>query len=428
MPIECKEIEYCKIHVHYTADPALVEDKRDEALFLMKKSKVKVPGFRAGKASDTAIKVKLKKHIDNWVQRELVSAAYDEVLHETQMKPIGYPDISNVVIDDTEFHCDMLFMKKPDFELQEYDGIEVPKPHMESTSTELTEKMIQDLRERHGDVVPYGENDFVQKGDQVTLDFFAYLNGEKVEEISSEGLLVKAGTSPIPEFDDNIMGMSPGEKREFRLKLTKENLTEHGLDKDLFEKLMDSVIDCHAHVHMGTKMIPCALDDEFAKKLNYETYDELRTAVEGSASGQIKMQEEQLISQQLIRKLVDAHDFEVPTWLVLMEAQQVAAKDGIDWNKVSDEEKDNFNKRAKRNVKFSLIMDSIREEEPDVNFSDRELIESFKRHLMSSGRSQEDADMIISMSQKDGTLVGMLASLRNDATLKWLTTKAKIIE
>ena len=428
MPLETKEIEYCKVHVHYTADPDLVEDKRDEALLLMKKSKPKIPGFRIGKASDLAIKIKLKKQINDWVQRELVSAAYDEVLHETKMKPIGYPDISNVSIDESEFHCDMMFLKKPEFELQEYTEIEIPKPHMETNATELTEKMIQELRERHGDVIPYGEGDVVQKGDQVTLDFITYIDGEKIEEISSEGLLVTAGASPIPEFDDNIIGMSAGEKREFRLKLTEENLTAKGLSEELYNKLLGSVIDCHAHVHMGTKTIPHPLDDELAQKLEYKTYNELHNAVAGSASGQIKMQEDQLVSQQLIRKLVDAHDFKVPMWLLLMESQQVASKDGADWKSASDEEKENFNKRAERNVKFSLIMDSIREEEPEVNFSDRELLDSLKSHMASMGRTDEEINEIISRAAADGTLIGMTASLRNDATLKWLISKAKIIE
>ena len=428
MPLETNEIEYCKVHVHYTADPDLVEDKRDEALLALKKTKIKIPGFRKGKASDLAIKVKMKKEINNWVEKELVSIAYDEVLHETQMKPIGYPDISNVSIDENNFQCDMIFMKKPEFELQEYENIEIPKPHMEMTESELTEKMIQELREKNGDVVPYSDEDFVQDGDQVTIDFIANLNGEKIEEISASGLLVSAGTSPIKEFDANLIGLKAGEKRDFKLSLNDDNWTEQGINKELFDKLKDQVLDCTIEVHMGTKNIPCALDDEFAKKLEYETYNELHDAVSGSASTQIKMQEEHLISQQLIKKLVDMHDFEVPSWLTLMEAQQIAAKDGKSWENASDEEKENLNKRAKRNVKFSLIMDSIRDNEPEVNFSDAELIGSFKSHLISNGRTEEDAEQIISMAQRNGTLLGMLASLRNDATLKWLVSKAKIIE
>ena len=51
-----REIERRKI-------PEIVEEKRDEVVSLLKKSKVKVPGFRPGKASDLAIRVKLKKRI-----------------------------------------------------------------------------------------------------------------------------------------------------------------------------------------------------------------------------------------------------------------------------------------------------------------------------------------------------------------------------
>ena len=64
MTVECEEFEYCKVKVHYVADPDLVQEKRDEIVSNIKRAKPKISGFRPGKATDKVIRIKLKKQIN----------------------------------------------------------------------------------------------------------------------------------------------------------------------------------------------------------------------------------------------------------------------------------------------------------------------------------------------------------------------------
>jgi len=110
-----EEPEYCKLKVHYEADPEVVIGKIDEAVAECRK--LQVPGFRKGKAPDSAIKMRLRPQINQYVAREMATHAMDDIIFELDVKPIGHPKFSEIKISKNNFSCDVDFMKKPSFEL-----------------------------------------------------------------------------------------------------------------------------------------------------------------------------------------------------------------------------------------------------------------------------------------------------------------------
>lgn len=444
MTVECKEIEYCKVKVHYIADADVITEKQEEVLDGLKKSKVKAPGVRAvpksknvrkkkgrkgrkkGRANRTfhntdlyerSLKKRYSAQIKKSMERELISEAYDEVLFETKMKPIGYPEISNINFGDGAFECDLLFLKKPEFELQTYKGIKVPKPHEDESATERAEKMMQMLRERHGDVVPYGDDDVVVKGDNVTIDIKGFVGDESIELLNRTGVLYTAGEHEINEFDENLYGMKPGEERSFDVVFE---------DVERFhEDVRGKTITFHVNLHMGTKTILCPLDDEFAIKMGYKTADEMRAEAEGSASAQLKNQYRQEVAQQVLKRLTDVHDFEVPAWLMVMESQNHVRELQLKWDDLTEEQIDSINKKSREKIKLSMILDSIRDEEPESSFSNEELILHLKKRFQEAGKNPEEE---LSRAAGDGRLIGLLASLRDETTTLWLVEQSEIIE
>jgi trigger factor len=417
MTVECNEFEYCKVKVNYIADPDLVEEKRDEVVANIKRAKVKLRGFRAGKATDLAIRTQLKKKINEMLRRELVSEAYEETLFETKMKPIFYPEIHESHLDGNNFSCNMTFLKKPDFELKQYKGFEIPKPHRPMTAAEGAEKMIQELRVQHADPVPYGENDFVQDGDQVTLDVIASDPNGKLDGLSREGALYTVGQNPIKEIDQKMYGMKAGEEREFDI------IFEDS--EDYQEQVRGKRIKFNVKVHMGTKKVPLPLDDELAKKVGLETYEKLRNEAEGTASARIDANEKQQIMNQVMMQILAAHDFEVPAWNVLMESQKFAAGQGVPWESLTDEQVDNINAQSRDKVKLSLILDAIRDDEPDAVYSDQEMIDKIRAQITEQG---QNADEIMSRLAQDGSLIGTIAAMKDKAIMHWLVEQSTVIE
>lgn len=405
MSIDCTEVEYCKVKVNYTADPQVVSEKKNDVIKQLKAHPVK--GFRSGKATDEAIKVQYKKHITEHVKKEMIAQAYEDILYETKMQPIGFPQTLSLNLSGNNFDCELLFLKKPEFELKDVKGLEIPKPSTETTES-TAEKMLQELRVAHADSVPFDDGDFIQLKDQITMDCSVSLNDQELEKLSQQGVLYTVGSNYLPEFDDNLLGMVPGEEREF-------------------DVLVDGQrAQAKVKFHMGLKTKPCALDDDFAKKLGYETFNELRKAVDGAATNKIKSDESRAISDQVRKQLVSMHDFEVPQWLLTMELQEIAQREKIDLNSASTDVVGLISERAKNNIKFSLILDSIIKTVPEAELSDMEAVQLIKQRLQELNHTNPDA--FIMQSQKNGRLFGLIAQIRNEYALQWVVDNVKIIE
>ena len=79
--------------------------------------------------------------------------------------------------------------------------------------------------------------------------------------------------------------MKAGEEREFDI-IFDDN-------EDYQEQVRGKRIKFNVKVHMGTKKVPLPLDDELAKKVGLETYEQLRNEAEGTASARIDANEKQ---------------------------------------------------------------------------------------------------------------------------------------
>jgi trigger factor len=411
MKIETQELEYCKVKVFYEADQEAVKAKVAEAITELRK--LPIPGFRPGKAPDHAIKARAKRQIKDWVAKEMSAQAYDEVIYETKMKPIGYPQFGNVKIDDKDFSCEMTIMKKPEFELVNYKGMEVPRPHMDRDVDAQIEATLHDLRTKFGDVEPYKDGDFVEDGDQITMDINGSIDGEPFEGSVREGQLYVVGQKVWPEFDDNLLGMTPGEEREFDLVMP----------ADAPAGIAGKTAHFKVAVHMGTKRVPCPLDDDLAKKVGLETFAEVREKIRIIVNDRIKNNENYLVRQQVANRLVSEHEFEVPSWLSLIEAQTLAAQEGIDWKKLSDENREVYIKKAEKNVRLSLILDSIRDKEPEAMLNENEALQALKTQIAARG---VDAEKFVVENRKAGRLIGIVAAMKDEFALQWVVDQAKI--
>lgn len=417
MTVECNEFEYCKVKVHYVADPELVEEKRDEAVANIKRAKIKLAGFRAGKASDLAIRTKLRKKINEMIKKELVAEAYEETLFETKMKPVFYPEIHDSRLDGNNFTCDMTFLKKPDFELQQYKGFEIPVPHIPISASEAAEKMIQELRVQHADPVPYGEDDVVADGDTVTLDVIASDPDGEIDGLSRRGALYTMGQNTISEIDQKMYGMKAGEEKTFDIVFDESDTYA--------ESVRGKRITFNVKVHMGTKKVPLPLDDNLATKVGLKTYSELQKEAQNTANSRIETNQKQQITNQVMMRILESHDFEVPAWNILMESQQFAAQQGVPWEELTDEQIDNINAQSKDKIKLTLILDSIRENEPDAVYSDQEMVDKIRAQLSEQG---QNTDEIMSRMAKDGSLIGTIAAMKDTAVQQWLVEQSKLVE
>jgi trigger factor len=415
MQIEVKETEPCKLTIHYVADAEAILNARAKVIEAFKKAPV--PGFRPGKASLDAIKIHYRDQIEESLKRAMAEDAYHNTLFEKKLKPHGAPRFNNLMMADGKFTCDFDLFVKPNFELSPYRTMDIPKPHDPQDSDVMAEAMLQELRVRFGDVLPYTETDFVQAGDNVILDYEGFLDGQKIPGLSAAGEMLTVGKSHLPAFDDNLLGMKMGETREFDMLVP-----EGGLPS-----LAGKTVHLKVTVNMGSKTLPCALDDTLAQRLGKKDYTELREYIYGMAVAKTSHGFQMAVNEAVARRLLADNTIAVPPWLSLSEAQYLVHQAKLDWNTLVDEDKEKYLNIGEQNVKLALILDKVREAEPEAQLTDQEVFEIVKQNL-SRTKTQNNLDDVIKEMNRTGYLQILFSRIRDEHTLDYIVKSARIIE
>lgn len=415
MEIEVKELEPCKLSVNYKANFLEISDKRAEVQRAFKKAPV--PGFRDGKASDEAIKFHYGKQIDESLKRALAEDAYHNTLFEKNIKPHGAPKFTSLLLDGGSFTCEFEIFTKPDFELVDWKTLEIPKPHEEHTTEEVAEKMMQELRERLGDAVPYGDEDFVQNGDNVILDYEGTVDGQKVESLCVQGEMMTVGKSPLTGFDNNLLGMKMGETREFDFVAPPGGLPS----------LADKTVHFTVTLSTGAKTVLCALDDEMAKKMGKNDFNELKEFVGQAAFSRVSNFNRMKVQEAVAKRLVTETKVSVPNWMSLSEAQYLAQQSQLDWNTMPDADKEKMIEMAEQNVTLSLVLDKVREKTPEAQLTDQEVFEIIKQNLAQTKVTQS-LDEVIQQMNKTGYLQILFSRIRDEHTMDHIVKNVKLVD
>ena len=416
--IELQEIEQCKYKVHYEATPEEIDSKKAEVIDQFRKAPI--PGCRQGKANETTIRLYYAKQIDASLQRVLCEEAFHDTIFSKKLRAFGPPAFLSVNLVNKSFSCDFEMHTKPDFELTDYKGMEIPKPPRRYTNDEYVEKLLNDLRIRFGDAIPYSESDFVQETDNLIIDYECFYNGEKLDSLSAVGEMVTVGKNEILSFDSNVLGMSIGETREFCVILPQESLSSLA-GKEVMFKLT---------LQMGSKNIPCSLDDELAKRVGLQTYQELRNQAASIAMGKVDATEKSDMNQAVCAQLINRHNFDVPMFMKLSEAQYLAQNAKLDWNTMCDTDKEQYLGMASKNVMLSLVLDKIRETEPDCQLSDNEVFDMIKGNLLNSQQAKngQEVNDIIKKMNETGYLQILFQRIKDEHVLNFVVNNTKFVE
>ncbi len=409
--VNVEEIEPCKLKIHYEADPEKVQEKVDEAVSRLRH--IQIPGFRPGKATDQAIKMRLRPQINQFIAQEMTSEAIDDVVFETDIKPIGQPRFSNVNISGTKFSCDIELVKKPDFKVENIK-FDVPRPQIDRDVEMLAEKSLLNLRIRVGETEPYEEDDFIEIGDQVTFSFNATIDGQEFEGSTAEGEMYQLGSDRWAGWDDHLLGMKADETKEFEFTFQNGPVS-----------IVGKTAKFSVTIHMGTKRKPHPINEEFYKIMGVENIEQIMQKLRSISKASIDRREMEAVRNQVGIKLVENNKFDVPKFMIENEARAGAAQVGINYDDMTDREKEAFFSQADRNLRLSLILDTIRENEPDSVLNDTEAQQKLAHHIQLRGQNPNE---LFSNPNMRYQLFILLKSIKEEFTLQWVANQANIVE
>jgi trigger factor len=276
---------------------------------------------------------------------------------------VGSPDIVDVHFHDGEpMRFKAQFEVFPTLDLSEYRGVETPYAEPEVTDEDLARR-LEELRETKAtyaneDPRPLVEGDFAV----VSLES---LSGTD-DPVKSDEVQVEIGAKDtMAGFNENLVGASPGDEKEFDVTYP----DDYGR-----ETLAGKTVHFRVQVKGVRRKEKPELNDEFAQDLgDFRTVDELRDAVKKSIFAQRQNEAQRKAKDKLVEKLVDLNVFAVPNVFVerqldnrLEQRVSSLAQQGIDvkslnldWRKL----RENMRDAAVREVRASMILGHVAEKE-----------------------------------------------------------------
>ena len=200
-----KKLENAVTQIKVTFDKKEWAEAQDAALKRLA-TRVKLDGFRPGKAPVAMIKARLgKQAIYDEATDQILQKRYADIMKKAEVAPIAQPTLNIDSVDNDNLKITILCPVKPEVELGEYKGLEVKKGRVTVAKKDI-EAQVENYRHQFAELTTK-ENGEVAKGDTVVMDFEGFIDGEAFEGGKAEGhnLVIGSG-SFIPGFEDQLIG------------------------------------------------------------------------------------------------------------------------------------------------------------------------------------------------------------------------------
>ena len=368
----------------------------------------RIPGFRLGKVPDTFIRTRFAEQIRQDVVEEILPEHFRAAIDKQDLKPVSQPQLTDLhLVDGEPLRFKAIFEILPDFSIDGYRDVKVPKPETDLTEAEYQSELARVLDSR-STMEPVLEERALAQGDWAEIDFHGIdgqtetVEGVETDPIEGKGVLVEVGgPNTLPAFNEALRGASVGQELKF----------EVTYPDDFGEKrLAGKTIAYGIHVKaIKTKILP-EFNDEFAKELgDYETIDAFTTSLREQAGAEKRRRLENAAKDALVGALVERFQFAVPESLVQQQVDarldrglRALASQGM---RPEDMRKLDFDRlrvaqrqSALEEVKGSILLDKIAEAEHTevaneeveqqlqlISVQSREPLETLRKRLTDDG-------------------------------------------
>ena len=432
MKTELIDVSPTRKEIKIEIEPAVVREAYDRISDEYAK-KAKVPGFRPGHAPRSVVRTRFKSEIRADALQELVPDAVNAAISEHAPSAIGQPDVQ---LDTTEaldkFGEEPLSVRVnvevlPEVELKNYKGLEVSRKTRPITDKDV-EEMINALRETSATLLPV-EDRPSQLGDRVTVSVDGkFLDNPEEENIKSDDVEVDLGGKGVQqEFLDNLTGVKVDDEKTFIVAYP-----EDFSSKGLAGKRVEYATKVTA---VRVKELPQA-DDEWARSLGeeFDSVETLRTRMREDLQSRASLEADHGVRSQLMEKLLESHEFEVPATLVeyqtnarLESVWREMISKGVDprnqeinWQGAREELKD----QAQADVRSQMLLERIAEEEK-IDVSKEEIDAEIEAIAVSS---KQPVEQVRSVLTKDGGERSIANRLRNRKALDFLVAHAAVTD
>lgn len=324
-------------------------------------SQIRMPGFRPGKVPLSLMKKKYGPSVMGEVLEATVQDSTQKTLSERDLKPAMQPKIEIVSFDDgKDLEFTLAVELLPDIGEFDFGKVELERPKVAVSEQEVDDalKRIAENRKTSEEVTSKRKS---KKGDILEIDFVGRIGGEEFQGGKGEGYDLELGSGTfIPGFEDQLVGAKAGDHTTVTV-----TFPEDYHAKDLAGKEAEFEVTVKA---LKEPKVP-DIDDAFAESVGMENLEALRKAVRDQIEKEYASVARNRVKRQLLDKLAEMADFDVPPgmvdmefdaiWKQIEEAKQNDDLDEEDKGKSDDELKAEYRALAERRVRLGLLLADV---------------------------------------------------------------------
>ena len=362
------------------------------------KKQVALKGFRQGMVP----KAMVLKQFGDAIRHEVVNETVDKVIGEELKKaniiPVGQLKVTEFK-EDKENGIKMTVEVEidPEIDIKGYDNTGITVPDV-AVHEEEVQAEFDRLSQMWSKDEPVDRE--AKKGDLVVGNYIeVVINGEKQELPENKEFRSLLGESASPGFDEGLMGVKAGDKKEINFKYPDDHKDERYRGKTAQFKV--EVTDVR-------EIVPPTMDEEFCKQIGVKDVEDLKNNLAEGLANQKQDSAKNKAINEAIDKIIEANPFEVPKarvydlikWTLNRNAQ--SEKDVVE---PTEEQLNGLTPEAIREIKKHRILDFIATKEkikPSQANVDERLkqmaaayhvdFETLKGHFRQSGRINQLRD------------------------------------
>lgn len=420
MDYTVKKLPKSEIQITVTVSDEMIKICRKKAAEDLSKD-VKIKGFRPGKAPLHVIEQYIEpQYIDAHAKDLAMQRSYADAVTTEKLHVISRPKVEIKSEEPFTFVATVATM--PEVELKDHKSIKVKKDEVKVDDKEV-EEVLDNMR-KQGTV--YKDIDrAAKKDDRVEVDFEGFDEKGKTLEgtKSANHPLVLGSDMMIPGFEDEMLGLKKGDKKEFNITFPKDyHKKDFQKKKVTFKVEMKRVEEPKAP----------ELNEEFFEKMTgkKQKLDDIKKQIVDNIKAKKEEEAAQKQENDYIEALLKKTKVEVPDSLIEEEAQNILHdmkhqlehrgqkwEDFIARAKTTEEELlKKYRKEAERRIKIRLALQELIKQE-GIKVSEDEIkkeVEHMKSHYPESEQKKIEEEF------KSGELAVQIA---NKLTLNKLFKK-----
>lgn len=388
-----------------TVEATISLEKEELAAYLLEATEalsgqVTIEGFRKGKAPKELV----EKQIDPaLIRAQALEVALEEsftkATEQESWDVMRTTDLKVLKNDANALEYSVKVVLWPAVTLPDLATVKVPRRASEVSAPEIDEALdtLRNMRATFLD-----KTGSAVEGDRVEIDFDAAVGGKPIEGGSSRNHpLVIGGKSFMPGFEEELIGLSAGQKKEFSLTAP----------KDYYEpSLAGKQVDFTVTANRVQAVLKPAADDAFAKSLgSFENLDQLKDNLREGIIREKDAKEHQRLRLAILDAVIAAATVPAPQALVAEELDSMVHRFSDDLKgrgielpmylarlkKTEEDLRKEWHGEAERQVRIMLVLREVAKDK-NIMVPPQELDDAIKNtvtELMRAGHQQDQIDL-----------------------------------